>query len=53
MYLYFKNTIRLKVKECLDVNEFKHPKVHISLGLVFAVSHLTTHRQEGENVGEE
>lgn len=34
-------------------DESKHPKVHVSMGLVFAVSHLKTHRQEGGNVGEE
>lgn len=33
--------------------ESKHPKVHISLGLAQAVSHLKTNRQEEENVGEE
>lgn len=28
-------------------DESKRPKVHISMGLVFAVSHLKTHRQQG------
>lgn len=28
-------------------DESKYPKVHISMGLVFAVSHLKTHKQQG------
>lgn len=58
-FLYFKKKIRsFKIKagehKMPRCDESKCPKVHISMGLVFAVSHLKTHRQQGGgNVGEE
>lgn len=54
----FKKKRQLKIKSgeqkmSLAVMNLKHPKVHVSMGLVRAVSHLKSHRQEGRNVGEE
>lgn len=51
--IYLLSKIKSGGKNVSSCDETKHPEVHVSMGLVRVVSHLKTHRQEGDIVDEE